>query len=56
MKHEEKAALLAGASTFLIAGGIAAVLGTPVAMASAIYGTYKLTKGVYQSAKLHSKK
>jgi ABC-type phosphate transport system permease subunit len=56
MKHEEKVAIVTGLSVGLVAGGLAAIIGTPVALATAIYGTYKTTKGVYESAKLNKPK
>lgn len=55
MKHEEKVALATGATTALITGTLAAMLGTPVALAIAFWGTYKITKGVYESSKYNSK-
>lgn len=55
MKHEEKVAVATGLTTGLVTGGIAAILGTPVALAIAAWGTYKITKGVYDNAKLNSK-
>jgi hypothetical protein len=38
----------------LVTGGIAAMLGTPAAMAIAIWGTYRITKGVYENTKYNS--
>ena len=55
MKHEEKVALVTGVATGLVAGGLAAMIGTPVALATAIWGTYKITSGVYQAEKFKSK-
>ena len=55
MKHEEKVALVTGVATGLIAGGIAAMIGTPIALATAVFGTYKITIGVYQAEKFKSK-
>ncbi len=55
MKHEEKVALVTGVATGLIAGGIAAMIGTPIALATAVFGTYKITTGVYQAEKFKSK-
>lgn len=55
MKHEEKVAIVTGTTTALITGGIAVMLGTPVALATAAWGTYKITKSVYDNAKLNSK-
>jgi len=55
MKHEEKVALVTGVATGLIAGGIAAMIGTPIALATAVFGTYKITTGVYQAKKFKSK-
>jgi ABC-type phosphate transport system permease subunit len=55
MKHEEKVAVVTGLATGLITGGIAVIVGTPVALATAIWGTYKITTGVYQAEKFKSK-
>ena len=55
MKHEEKVAVVTGVSTGLLAGGLAAMIGTPVALATAIWGTYKITNSMYQREKLKSK-
>lgn len=55
MKHEEKVALVTGVATGLITGGIAAMIGTPVALVTAVWGTYKITNGVYQAEKFKSK-
>jgi len=55
MKHEEKVAFVTGVATGLIAGGIAAMIGTPIALATAVFGTYKITTGVYQAEKFKSK-
>jgi hypothetical protein len=38
----------------LAAGTIAAMLGTPAAMAIAIWGTYRITKDVYNNSKYNS--
>jgi hypothetical protein len=54
MKPEDKAAFTAGLTTGLVTGGIAAMLGTPAAMAIAIWGTYRITKGVYENTKYNS--
>jgi len=54
MKPEDKAAFATGLTTGLVAGTIAAMLGTPAAMAIAIWGTYRITKGVYESTKYNS--
>ena len=54
MKHKEKVAIVTGLTTGLIAGSIAAIIGTPIAAATAVWGTYKITKGVYDQAKLKS--
>lgn len=55
MKREEKVALVTGAATGLVAMGIAAMIGTPIALATAVLGTYKITRSVYQDQKLKSK-
>lgn len=55
MKHEEKVALVTEVATGLVAGGLAAMIGTPVALATAIWGTYKITSSVYQAEKFKSK-
>lgn len=55
MKHEEKVAFVTGIATGLIAGGLAAMIGTPVALATAIWGTYKITNGVCQRSKFKTK-
>lgn len=55
MKHEEKVAFVTGIATGLITGGLAAMIGTPVALATAIWGTYKITTSVYQAEKFKSK-
>ena len=55
MKHEEKVAIVTGAATMLITGGIAVMLGTPIALATAAWGTYKITKSAYDNAKLNAK-
>lgn len=54
MKPEEKNALVTFVTVGAITSGIAVMLGTPVAMAIAIYGTYKTTRGVYQSTKYNN--
>lgn len=55
MKHEEKVAVVTGIATGLVAGGLAAMIGTPVALATAIWGTYKITNSVYQAEKFKAK-
>jgi len=54
MKPEDKAAFATGLTTGLVAGAIAAMLGTPVAMAITIWGTYIMAKGIYKSTKYNS--
>jgi len=54
MKPEDKAAFAIGLITGLVAGAIAAMLGTPAAMAIAIWGTYRMTKSAYQNSKYNS--
>jgi ABC-type phosphate transport system permease subunit len=55
MKYEEKVAIVTGVSTGLVTGAIAAMIGTPVALATAVWGTYKITSGVYQAERFKSK-
>jgi hypothetical protein len=54
MKPEDKAAFATGLTTGLVAGGIAAMLGTPAAWAITIWGTYVMAKGAYRSTKYNS--
>lgn len=54
MKPEEKAAIATGLTTGLITGGIAVMLGTPVALATAAWGTWKITKGVYDRTRMNN--
>ncbi|MFZ9069204.1 MAG: hypothetical protein ACO23R_17675 [bacterium] len=51
MKHEEKVGLATGAAVLLIAGPIAAMIGTPVTFGVLALGTYKLAKAAYEKAK-----
>jgi hypothetical protein len=54
MKSEDKAAFATGLTTGLVAGTIAAMLGTPAGWAITIWGTYLMAKGVYKSTKYNS--
>lgn len=51
MKPEDKAALKAGGTTFLLGGLVAAAFAHPVSWMAVVYGTYKIGKAARQSAK-----
>jgi NAD(P)H-hydrate repair Nnr-like enzyme with NAD(P)H-hydrate dehydratase domain len=51
MKPEDKAALKAGGTTFLLGGLVAATLAHPMSWIAVAYGTYKIGKAARQSAK-----
>lgn len=51
MKPEEKAAIKAAGITALITGAIALTIPNPAAWAAVIYGSYRMGKGAYLSAK-----
>jgi len=51
MKSEDKAALKAGGTTFLLGSLVAAALAHPMSWIAVAYGTYKIGKAARQSAK-----
>jgi hypothetical protein len=51
MKPEEKAAITAAGTTALLAGAVAATIGTPVAWAAVMLGAYRMGKLAYSRTK-----
>jgi len=51
MKPEDKAALKAGGTTFLLGGLLAAAVANPISWIAVAYGTYKISKAARQSVK-----
>ena len=51
MKPEDKAALKAGGTTFLLGSLVAATLAHPMSWIAVAYGTYKISKAARQAAK-----
>jgi ABC-type uncharacterized transport system permease subunit len=51
MNKSEKAAVVTGGGFGLLAVGFAAIVGHPVVLAAALYGTYKVGKAAYDKAK-----
>ena len=51
MKPEDKAALKAGGTTFLLGGLVAAAFANPMSWIAVAYGTYKISKAARQAAK-----
>ena len=51
MKPEHKAVLKVGGAFGLLGASILALVGTPVAWAALVYGTYRVSRAAYQDAK-----
>ena len=51
MKPEDKAALKAGGTTFLLGSLVAATLAHPMSWIAVAYGTYKISKAARESVK-----
>jgi hypothetical protein len=51
MKPEDKAALKAGGTTFLLGSLVAAALAHPMSWIAVAYGTYKISKAARESVK-----
>ena len=51
MKPEDKAALKAGGTTFLLGGLLAAAVANPISWIAVAYGTYKISKTARESVK-----
>jgi hypothetical protein len=51
MKPEDKAALKAGGTTFLLGSLLVAAIANPISWIAVAYGTYKIGKAARQSVK-----